>query len=218
MLIQLTQAGVGPGPGAAVLVGSDHVIHAQGAAGGATLLLTTGKQVNVSESLDEILDALDHAHDPQSRKAAGEKRKQLREQRQASERQRDLDAASQKAQREAEAARIAAERDRRAAQASADAEQRLREAANPATAPRTADVTPQGIDLKHPAPQPHQPAPVGTAHPADPTAAPQPGSEEAAKAQEHERSLAGKQPGGTPAEAPKDEPKHGQQGGRGGKR
>jgi len=195
VLIQLTQLQPGGGPGKPVLVGSDHIIHAEGAAGGSMLLLTTGKRVDVSEPLDHILDLQDGAHDPDARGQAAGQRKALREQRERAEAQRKADADAEKARREAHAAQAEADRLRKGAEGAAAA---ARAALERAGLTRTKDVTPEGIDLLHPAPQPHQPAPVGTASPDDPTAQPPIGSPDYEKARAAEKEAAGKQPGGAP--------------------
>lgn len=202
MLITLTQRQPGGAPGVPVLVNSDRILRADPAGGGATIMMSNGTRIDVAETHDELMDLIDDRHDPEARKRASEVRKRQRADRQAAEQRREADAQAERMRREAEAAQAEAERTRKAAETSALAARRALERAG---LPRTSDVTPEGIDLKHPAPQPHQAAPVGTARTGDPTAQPAVGSEDYEKSRGEEKALAGAQPGGVkPAEQPKE--------------
>lgn len=168
MLIPLTQRQPG-GTSSPVLVGSDHVIRAEPAGGGTSIMLVGGVRLDVLEPPDVLLDLQHDARDEGAQHRARDERKRLRDERQAAERKRLAEDSAARARRDADDLEAASQRHHRSALAAAEAAKRAAREAGLPEHRVTSNVTPEGVDLKHPAPQPHEPgSPAGAPH--DPAA------------------------------------------------
>jgi hypothetical protein len=171
MLIQLTrrQPGALDPAGTPVLVNSDLIVSVDPVGeAGCVVEMQGGKKVEVLELYDEVMDRQDDAHDAGVRQKHADERKKARHEKQEAKKKL---LASNEAARARDAAAQAHAASHKHQQEALKAAQVAKQAALEAGVPYTEHVTPEGIDLKHPAPQPHQAAPVGTAPPVPPDAA-----------------------------------------------
>lgn len=170
MLIQLTRRPeVGQVKGDPVVVNSDLIVSVTPAGEvGCTVLMAGGAQYQVSQLYDEVMDFQDLAHDSGVRKQQRQEREKARKEREAAKKKLLADNEAARAQAEAVKAQAASDKAQKEALRQA---QVAKEAAAAAGVPYNPNVTPEGIDLTHPAPQPHQSAPVGTAPAVPPDAA-----------------------------------------------
>lgn len=163
MLIQLTQRQPG-GATSPLLLNPDLILRAESAGGGSTVMMSNGTRHDVLEPPDVILDLQFDSRDEGAQRKARDERRKAREEREAAEKKRLAEDARARAADEARRHEEESERHRRSALASAEHAKRLAREAGLPERQVTSNVTPEGVDLKHPAPQPHEGAPAGKPH------------------------------------------------------